>query len=134
MRYARSIVLVLIAGLAVSPSVAGASDRYRGTLTDFAGSAQHGTFIGDDHILKLVDRRKMRRHYRVCLSGGSDPIKRCYTRNTSGKGVGKVNVSSPVNADGGPGRYVARWYVGKKRVALWKFRVRSQVGESSTNG
>lgn len=110
-----------LAGAAAEPALA-ATRSYTGTVGGF-GETKRDRVQGMYHALRFRVRPARRLGYRVCLYG---PTQRCWTRRTSSRGHSSINVSLWLNDWGGPGRWVARWYVGGRKVAVRGFLLRSE--------
>lgn len=119
------VALVTVLALPLPAAPAAAAPRYVGYLGDGAGRAFHIAGQGGLHILSLTDSEFSGRRYRVCIRGGEGKLRRCFRRRLR-SGYSGVNVSRIVNDRGGPGRYRARWYVGRRAVATWRFRLRPE--------
>lgn len=124
----RALLAGLLLMVAAMPATAHAYPRYVGYLGDGSGRAYHNAGQGGRHLLILTDSNPAsNRRYRVCLRGGDRQVRRCFERRLR-FGLGKVGVSRLVNDRGGPGRYRAAWYVGGRRVAVWRFRLTPEFG------
>lgn len=104
-------------------SVPSCRHRWAGALLDFDRRRNPVAEQGGYHALGFADRFRRRTHYRVCLTG---PARRCYSRRTSRRGYSEINVSRWLNDVGGPGRWIATWYVRGRSVARYRFVLRSE--------
>lgn len=124
----RVLLASLLVVFAALPATAHAHPRYVGYLGDGSGRAYHRAGQGGLHYLLLTDANPAsNRRYRVCLRGGAAHLRRCFERRLR-FGFNKVNVSRLINDQGGPGRYRANWYVGGRRVAVWRFTLAPEFG------
>jgi hypothetical protein len=127
-RVTRALLATLVLVCAALPAAAHAYPRYVGYLGDGTGRAYHRAGQGGLHYLVLTDSDPAsNRRYRVCLRGGAENFRGCFKRRLR-FGFHKLNVSRLINDQGGPGRYRAQWYIGGRRVAIWRFRLTSEFG------
>jgi hypothetical protein len=123
----RAIVLgTAMLALALAAAPAAVARDYRGYVSVGRGPTHSGV-QGNAWTLVLREAKPGRVRYRVCVGHLDRPrVRRCYRRRTSSRGRSSVFVALFVNDVGGTGRWRARWTVGGRTVAVWRFRVRSE--------
>lgn len=97
--------------------------RYAGVVADGRGIPTHYLTRGGGAVFYFFDALSQGRKstlYRLCVGPpGKAPV-RCWNRKTR-YGVGKVAFSFTLPANVPLGELIARWLVGDRAVANWRF-------------
>jgi hypothetical protein len=121
-----ALVVGAVALLAVAaPSAASARD-YKG-FVGLLGEPTHEASQGAGWTANFVEKKPGGVRYRVCLKHRDAPkVKKCWSKNTGANGRSEIFVALFVNDEGGPGDWIAKWFVDGRKVDKWKFEVRPE--------
>jgi hypothetical protein len=114
-------LIVVLAALLVLPASAAAAKRYTACVAESSG-CHHRFFGGDLPALQFKDREGTGTVYKVCVRDAVG--KRCWHRHDTAaaghwhRAIFLMRIRSTHN--------VARWYVGGRQVARWKFHIVSE--------
>lgn len=99
--------------------------RFIGYRAGPDGKPDRAAVQGDGHSFVLLDRARRRVPYMLVLDGPGD-ARKGYRGRTNRRGRDAIEASLYVNDVGGPGAWRAIWRVGKRNVAVFRFRLRPE--------
>jgi hypothetical protein len=113
---------------ATDTSASASASRYRGYIDALNGSPVREGSQGAGWRAIFRERAPGRVRYTVCLRNLDNDVGNCWRARTDRRGSSRVFVALFVNDRGGPGEWQARWKLGGRVVASWRFRVRPEFG------